>query len=173
LVEALYAFENSWEKGAAYFVDGKKWNQLLQFSQVLEAMKEKYPTFANQIDDRDAEIFVSIPWILVLMGIDHEDKGLWYFFCPDLLKEGTESTIVLKELKEALGGIKISENFELYNIIEKAILDIELTDKEKSRLEEEHMKIEVILQKLKWVAMQLSRHDPSEWNLFIDVSLYS
>jgi len=61
LVDALFAFENSWEKGAAYFTDAKKCNQLLQFSQVLEAIKEKYPDFATQIDDRDAEIFVSIP----------------------------------------------------------------------------------------------------------------
>lgn len=61
LVDALVAFENSWEKGAAYFTNPKKCSQLLHFSQVIEAIKEKYPKFANQIDDRDAEIFVSIP----------------------------------------------------------------------------------------------------------------
>ena len=76
LVDALFAFENSWEKGAAYFTDSKKCNQLLHFSQVIEAIKEKHSKFANQIDDRDAEIFVSIPCIMVLMGIDGEDKGL-------------------------------------------------------------------------------------------------
>jgi hypothetical protein len=61
LVDALYSFENSWEKGAAYFIDSKKCNQLLHFSQVIEAIKEKHLNFADQIDDRDAEIFVSIP----------------------------------------------------------------------------------------------------------------
>lgn len=107
------------------------------------------------------------------MGIDHEDKGLCYHFCPELLKEGTECNNVLKELKELLGGEKISENYDLYNIVEKAILDIDLAQKEKDRLLNEQMKIDLILQKIKWVAMQLSRHDPTEWNLFIDVSLYS
>jgi hypothetical protein len=174
LVEALYAFENSWEKGAAYFTDPKKWNQLLQFSQVLEAIKEKYPGFANQIDDRDAEIFISIPWILVLMGIDNEDKGLCHHFSPDLLKEGTECYKMLSELKELLGGERISENHDLYNIVEKSILDIEVTsESEVARMKQEKPKLDLILQKVKWVAMQLSRHDPSEWNLFIDVSLYS
>ena len=107
LVDALYAYENSWEKGAAYFTDAKKCNQLLHFSQVIEAIKEKHPKFARQIDDRDAEIFVSIPCILVLMGIDGEDKGLCAQFCPDIFKEGTDLNRVLKELKESLGGKKI------------------------------------------------------------------
>lgn len=171
LVEALYAFENSWEKGAAYFIDSKKCNQLLHFSQVIEAIKEKHPQFASQIEDRDAEIFVSIPWILVLMGIDGEDKGLWAQFCPDIFKDDTDCNNVLKELRDLLGGERISEDYELYNIIEKTILDLDLEQKEKDRLQKEHMKIELILQKNKWLAMQLSRVDPSEWNLFLDVLL--
>jgi glutaredoxin-related protein len=61
LVDALYAFENSWEKGAAYFANSKKCQQLLNFSQRIEAIKEKHSKFATQIEDRDAEIFVSIP----------------------------------------------------------------------------------------------------------------
>lgn len=104
LVDALYAYENCWEKGAAYFTDAKKCNQLLNFSQIIEAIKEKHSKFATQIEDRDAEIFVSIPCILVLMGIDSEDKGLCSQFWPEIFQEGTELNIVLKELKELLGG---------------------------------------------------------------------
>lgn len=104
LVDALFAYENCWEKGAAYFTDAKKWNQLLNFSQIIEAIKEKHSKFANQIEDRDAEIFVSIPWILVLMGIDGEDKGLCSQFWPEIFLEGTELNAVLKELKDLLGG---------------------------------------------------------------------
>ena len=132
-----------------------------------------YQRIATQIDDRDAEIFISIPCILVLMGIDNEDKGLCYF-CPDLLKEGTEWHKVLQELKGILGGQKISDHHDLYNVIEKEILGIDISsDKEKELMEQEKSKVDNILQKVKWVAMQLSRHDPTEWNLFIDVSLYS
>ena len=119
LVDALYAFENSWEKGHAYFTDPKKWNQLLHFSQVLEAIKEKHPKFSDQCEERDAEIFVSIPCILILIGIDDEDKGLCWQFCPEIFKNGTEWNKIFKELKELLGGNRISDDFELYNYIEK------------------------------------------------------
>ena len=171
LVDALYAFENSWEKGAAYFTDSKKCNQLLHFSQVIEAIKEKHSKFANQIDDRDAEIFVSIPCIMVLMGIDGEDKGLTAQFCPDIFKDGTELNLVLTELKDLVGGKKICEDYEVYNYIEKQILDMELPEEIKRKLKHQEFKIELILQKIKWLAMQLSRADPQEWNLFLDVLL--
>jgi hypothetical protein len=107
------------------------------------------------------------------MGIDGEDKGLCAQFCPEIFKEGTDCNKILKELRCLLGGERISEDYELYNIIEKTILDLELEQKEKDRLKKEHMKIELILQKNKWLAMQLSRVDPSEWNLFLDVLLIS
>ena len=107
------------------------------------------------------------------MGIGGEDKGLCSQFCPDLFQDSTECNTVLKELKDLLGADKISEDYELYNIVEKQILDLELVQKEKDRLNKEHMKIELILQKIKWLAMQLSRVDPSEWNLFLDVLLIS
>lgn len=175
LVDALFAFENAWEKGLAYFTDGKKCNQLLLFSRTIEAIKEKYPSFATQIDDRDADIFVSIPCLLLLMGIDGEDKGLCSQFCPDLFTEGTECNKVLKELKEYLKGEKLSDDYELYNIIEKQILDIKLDTKEIPPTKNNHNaeSIDQILQKLKFLAMQLSRIDPSEWNLFLDVLLIS
>lgn len=171
LVDALFAFENTWEKGAAYFTDSKKWNQLLHFSQIIEAIKEKHPRFAVQIEDRDAEIFVSIPCILILMSIDNEDKGLCAQFCPEMFNDGTDLNKVLKELSELLGGSKIWEDYELYNAIEKTILDIDLPEDMKQKLKDQEMKIEVILQKIKWLAMQLSRNDPTEWNLFLDVLL--
>jgi len=48
---------------------------------------------------------------------------------------------------------------------------MELSPEIKNKLKNEHLKIELILQKIKWLAMQLSRADPSEWNLFLDVLL--
>lgn len=173
LVDALYAFENSWEKGHAYFIDAKKWNQLLHFSQVLEAIKEKHQKFTEQCDERDADIFVSIPCILILIGIDDEDKGLCAQFCPEIYKDGTEWNRIFKELKQLLGGNKISDDFELYNYIEKTVLDMEPSAEIKSKLMKDNIRIELILQKIKWLAMQISRTDPTEWNLFLDVLLIS
>lgn len=42
LVEILVEFENSWSQGLTYFLDSKKCNQLLHFSQVIEATAEKH-----------------------------------------------------------------------------------------------------------------------------------
>lgn len=105
------------------------------------------------------------------MSIDSEDKGLCSQFCPDIYKDGTELNCVLNELKDLLGGKKICDDYELYNYIEKTILDIDLPEEIKKKLEDQKLKVEVILQKMKWLAMQLSRADPSEWNLFLDVLL--
>jgi tetratricopeptide (TPR) repeat protein len=173
LVDALFSYENSWEKGAAYFTESKKWQQLLHFSQRIEALKEKHDKFANQIEDRDAEIFVSIPCILVLMAINNEDKGLWCTFWPEIFQDTTELNKVLMELKELLGGKMIAEDYELYNYIEKIILDMDLPDTLKEKVKDQELKIELILQKIKWLSMQVSRNDPQEWNLFLDVLLIS
>lgn len=140
---------------------------------MLEAIKEKYPNFTTQCEERDADIFVSIPCILMLIGIDGEDKGLVAQFCPEIFKEGTEWNRILNELKHLLGGSKISDDFELYNYIEKTVLDLEPSEEVKNKLRKEHLKIELILQKIKWLAMQISRADPTEWNLFLDVLLIS
>lgn len=43
----------------------------------------------------------------------------------------------------------------------------------KAKLMKDNIKIELILQKIKWLAMQISRTDPTEWNLFLDVLLIS
>lgn len=77
------------------------------------------------------------------------------------------------ELKELLGGKMIVEDYELYNYIEKIILDMDLPDALKEKVKDQELKIELILQKIKWLSMQVSRNDPSEWNLFLDVLLIS
>lgn len=79
----------------------------------------------------------------------------------------------LKNSKSCWVVNKLCEDYELYNYIEKTILDMELPAEIKKRLKDQELKIELILQKIKWLAMQLSRADPSEWNLFLDVLLIS
>jgi hypothetical protein len=78
---------------------------------------------------------------------------------------------VLIELKELLGDKLICEDYELYNYIEKQILDMDVPDSVKNIVKDQELKIELILQKIKWLSMQVSRADPSEWNLFLDVLL--
>jgi hypothetical protein len=43
LVDALVQFETSWEKGNTYFLNSKRCNQLMFFSELVESLTEKYP----------------------------------------------------------------------------------------------------------------------------------
>lgn len=47
LVEILVEFENTWSQGLSYFLNSKRLNQLLHFSQVIEAIGEKHKQFAD------------------------------------------------------------------------------------------------------------------------------
>ena len=55
-------------------MDNKKLSQLLHFSQVIEATAEKHQQFAEQLEQRDAEIFLNIPALLILKSIENDDK---------------------------------------------------------------------------------------------------
>ena len=41
LVEALTDYEQSWEKGKTYFLDGKKCNHLIFFSHIIFALQKQ------------------------------------------------------------------------------------------------------------------------------------
>lgn len=45
LVNTLVDFEQSWEKGKAYFISPRKCKQLVHFTSVIEATSEKYKKF--------------------------------------------------------------------------------------------------------------------------------
>ena len=90
LVEILVEFENSWSQGLTYFLNTKKLNQLLHFSQVIEAIGEKHKQFADQLEQRDTEIFVIIPSLLILKSIENDDKEIFSFFYPDMIDRNSE-----------------------------------------------------------------------------------
>ena len=74
LVEVLVDYETTWEKGKNYFLNPKKCNYLVHFSHTIEATKEKYMAFHEQVDCRDADIFMTIPCVLILQSLENEDK---------------------------------------------------------------------------------------------------
>ena len=92
LVEMLVNFENSWEKGKTYFLNAKKCTQLVHFSQVIEGTTEKHSKFAEEVESRDAEIFITIPCLLILKSLDEDDKQITKSFYPNMYKEGEESS---------------------------------------------------------------------------------
>lgn len=86
LVELLLEYENTWEKGKNYFLVPLKCKFLIHFSNIIETTSEKYPDFREQLSTRDADMFMSIPCLIVLKSLDHEDKQMCQFFLPYLLQ---------------------------------------------------------------------------------------
>jgi hypothetical protein len=82
-------FENTWTNGLNYFMDPKKCQQLIHFSSVIEATGEKHKTFAEQLETREAEIFLIIPSLLILKWLEGDDKDICSFFNPDMLDKTT------------------------------------------------------------------------------------
>ena len=139
LVTALVDFEHSWEKGKTYFLDSRKCNQLLHFTEMIEATSEKYKYFQEQIEFRDTVIFVTIPALLILQNLDDDDKDICrQFFPPMFGEEGTGCENLAADEKELTHQKyivvkkdymkhkrKANNEYDYYNLIEKSILDME------------------------------------------------
>jgi len=169
LVEILVEFENSWSQGLTYFLDTKKMNQLLHFSQVIEATAEKHKGFAEQLEQRDAEIFLVIPSLLILKSLENDDKDICASFHPDMADLTTDSGRSMGNLKKIYEkGRKKYGIYDFYNLMEKLLIEVDVTDEEKRIVTE--LDIERTLVKdIKGLAMMLSRFKPADWNKFLDV----
>jgi hypothetical protein len=60
------AFEKDWCLGKTHLVPKKHREHLISFSQLIEITCEKYSVFREQVECSDAEIFSTIPYLLVL-----------------------------------------------------------------------------------------------------------
>ena len=58
--------------------------------------------------------------------------------------------------------------FDYYNLIEKCLLEVPLSEKEKIN-ENEYDISNKIIKEIKGLAMCLSRFKPADWNKFLDV----
>ena len=57
---------------------------------MIEATGEKHKAFAEQLDNREAEIFVIIPSLLILKSLEGDDKDICSFFNPDMFDKSTK-----------------------------------------------------------------------------------
>ena len=62
----------------------------------------------------------------------------------------------------------MGNNFNFYNLVEKGVIELELTDAEEKRMFDE-LKVDGIVKEIKGLAMSLSRFKPQDWNKFLDV----
>jgi hypothetical protein len=51
---------------------------------MIEVASEKNREFNEQIECRDADIFLSIPCLLILRFLENDDKGICKLFYPNL-----------------------------------------------------------------------------------------
>ena len=170
LVEVLVEFENTWTQGLTYFMNTKKCQQLIHFSSVIEATGEKHKAFAEQLENREAEIFMIIPCLLILKSLEGDDKDICSFFNPEMFEKETAQGKQLQALKRNYenGRIKMGSSFDYYNLIEKCLLEVQLNEKE--RTQEKDLEVQSqIIKEIKGLSMCLSRFKPADWNKFLDV----
>jgi hypothetical protein len=137
---------------------------------VIEATGEKHKSFSEQLDNREAEIFVIIPSLLILKSLEGDDKDICSFFNPDMFDKNTvqgQQLVTLKKNYEQ-GRLKMGSSFDYYNLIEKCLLEVPLTEKER-KSEKEYDIQNKIMKEIKGLSMCLSRFKPADWNKFLDV----
>lgn len=170
LVENLSEFERTWEKGNSYFLESKKLNHLIFFSHIIEATSEKYKEFQEQLECRECDIFVKIPSLMLLKNLDNDDKNICHYFLPQLFdtKEEMNKTYIKLQKDFQKWKTSHSKNYEYFNVIEKKIIGINLNEKERGFNQED---IENIVNKIKFLAIELERNNPVEWNNFLEAAL--
>lgn len=143
---------------------------MIHFSSVIEATGEKHKAFAEQLDNREAEIFVIIPSLLILKSLEGDDKDICSFFNPEMFDKSTNQGMQLIELRKRyeVGRVKMGSSFDYYNLIEKCLLEVSLSVKEKKQETDFNIQHNII-KDLKGLSMCLSRFKPADWNKFLDV----
>jgi hypothetical protein len=176
LVEALNDFEITWEKGKTYFLSSKRCGQLIHFSQMIESTCEKHPAFLEQLECRDAEMFITIPALLVLRSLEDDDKGICKHFYTAMFDESLRSGLIWKHLKRAytLGKLAAYSARDYCSMLETAVLGQRLCPRtRKHMLSQKFDNLDCVLHKIKLLASELHRAKPTEWNRFLDVALVS
>lgn len=124
---------------------------------MIEATSEKYNKFSGQVEDRDTEIFVTIPALLILKNLDDDDKGICRSFFPPMFgedgnsssrssnaEENDESTQHVDkvaihnkyiELKKDYNNCKnkAKNEYDFFNLIERCILGMDEDEMENKK----------------------------------------
>lgn len=133
----------------------------MEFSQAIECIGEKHRAFAEQVECREAEIFISIPCLLILKSIDSDqqavmaqDRAICRRFLPTMFRENEDTCRKYNALKEEYqnlktkhlqahakgvkaGGHHRSPSYEFYNEVEKTVLGLATDSSDKhQRLEQ-------------------------------------
>ena len=135
---------------------------------MIEATAEKHKTFSEQLEQRDAEIFINIPALLVLKSLENDDKEICSVFYPDMYDEKNPVSHSVRGLKKFYATLSKPGSYELYNLVEKVVVEVPLTPEEQHQVTQLDLETKLI-KEIRCHAMQLSRFKPADWNKFLDV----
>eukprot|EP01022_Parablepharisma_sp_SALTPOND_P015721 TRINITY_DN224_c0_g4_i2.p1 TRINITY_DN224_c0_g4~~TRINITY_DN224_c0_g4_i2.p1 ORF type:complete len:440 (-),score=41.77 TRINITY_DN224_c0_g4_i2:259-1578(-) len=172
LVKALVYFEKSWEKGKEFFLAPKVCNMLIYYSRLIEGAVEKHVELKEKIEEIDTEIFVIFPCLVVLNSLDDDDNGICKAYYRALNEIGAEAYHYesTKKKYETLKN-RCKDGYELYNVIELAILDKPIKETKMNKCKVTPEDIKHIVHDIKRIAMGLQRNQPTEWNSLTGVAM--
>ena len=90
LVKALEQLETTWSLATNQISETSKFAQLYSFAGTIETTAKKYPAFGENVECRDASIFMSLPNLFILRSLQKSEdasklqEGITRF-CPDML----------------------------------------------------------------------------------------
>lgn len=174
LVDALVKFESTWERGKIYFLNSKKCNQLIFLSSTIETVASKFRVFKEQLECSDSELFVSIPALLVIKALEGEDRGICKSFCSPMFDENENVGGVWKRLKRSynLGKLASSSVTEYIEVLMALILGEPMDKGFRAQvLDSKFDNLDGTINKIKYLAIELHRNKPIEWNRFLDIIL--
>ena len=169
LTEALAKLAQSWGKAQTFLTNSAQTTQLAQVCSALEAACATCPAFQNLKDSRDAEFFLLLPQLLVLLSLEGKDAGLCADFCPLLKDEASHCYYVHRKLVRAYRFGKLASSSNYYQLLESAIL--QNTYDASAFVQTRFDNVERCLHKIRWLAIELQRYSPVVWIRFLDVLL--
>jgi hypothetical protein len=160
LVDSLVAFEKVWERGRYYLLNPPIREMLLNFSQLIEGLLEKYEKVKKMFETMEADVFLIVPSLAILRSLEQNNEVMYNLYYPEIEnKEGEE----FKQLKSMYETMKRREgSHQAYNKLEQAILELNHTS---------NKDVERMVHKIKRLAIILQRNKPSDWNLLMETAM--
>ena len=86
LIKVLTLFEESWGLAGNQLGSKERINELDSFSQLLNKTGNEYKEFKEQVECRDASIFMSIPSLLVYQAASDTKVPIWTNICERFME---------------------------------------------------------------------------------------
>lgn len=171
LADALLAFEKAWEKGKEYLVEPVICQMLISFSRLIESITEKHKEMKEKIEAMDTEVFIIIPCLAILYSVETCDYSLINCYYPFTDIQDTDQQIYNNIRELYLDMKKGHDGFDIYNLIELAILDKEINTEILRKANVSKEQINNLINELKKGAFLLQRNKPTEWNTLMETAM--